>query len=403
MNEMGLPSKTLAAAALFALLAGHVNLRAPAQTRVPGTEETAAPLLLGQSLPLSGPSGRLGQAYLSGAQAWFSEINRRGGIHGRRIRLISLDDQYEPDQTLRNTRQLLDQKQVLKLCPTCEPAIALFGYVGTPTTKVVLPMIQSRGVPLVAPMTGASLLRQPSQQMVFNLRASYRMEIDAIVNNLVRDARHRIAIVYQNDAFGEDGLNATLDALKSHDLQPVTITTVERNSDRVEKAVADLMKASPAPNGVVIISAYVSSAALSRDLLNRGLKAQLMNVSFVGTKALQDAMPVGQSNGIGVAQVVPFPWNRWIPVVAEYQRLMRLNTPNPSFSFASLEGFLAAQLMTEGLQRAGTNPSRERLLQALESIRGIDLGGFRMDLSEQDHQASDFVELTFLGSQRWEP
>ena len=128
-----------------------------------------------------------------------------------------------------------------------------------------------------------------------------------------------------------------------------------------------------------------------------------MNVSFVGTQALQDAMPVGQSNGIGVAQVVPFPWNRWIPIVAEYQRLMRRSTPDPSFGFTSLEGFLAARLMTEGLQRAGANPSRERLRQALESIHGIDLGGFRLDLSRQDHQASDFVELTFLGSQRWEP
>ena len=128
-----------------------------------------------------------------------------------------------------------------------------------------------------------------------------------------------------------------------------------------------------------------------------------MNVSFVGTQALQDAMPVVQSNGIGVAQVVPFPWNRWIPIVAEYQRLMRRSIPDPSFGFASLEGFLAARLMTEGLQRAGTNPSRERLRQALESIHGIDLGGFRLDLSTQDHQASDFVELTFLGSQRWEP
>ena len=400
---MGLPAKTLAAPALFGLLAGLLNLSALPQIATPQPEVAAAPLLLGQSLPLSGPSGQLGQAYLAGAQAWFSDINRRGGIHGRQIRLISLDDQYEPDQTLRNTRQLLDQKQVLARCSTCGPVIALFGYVGTPTTKVVLPMVQARGIPLVAPMTGASLLRQPGQEMVFNLRASYRMEIAAMVNNLVRDAHQRIAIVYQNDAFGEDGLNATLAALKSHGLQPVTITTVERNSDRVETAVNALIKASPPPNGVVIISAYVSSAALSRNLLNRGLRAQLMNVSFVGTQALQDAMPVGQSNGIGVAQVVPFPWNRWIPIVAEYQRLMRRSTPDPSFGFTSLEGFLAARLMTEGLQRAGANPSRERLRQALESIHGIDLGGFRLDLSRQDHQASDFVELTFLGSQRWEP
>ena len=119
--------------------------------------------------------------------------------------------------------------------------------------------------------------------------------------------------------------------------------------------------------------------------------------------ALQQAMPVGEANGIGVAQVVPFPWNRWIPVVAQYQKLMRLNSVEPSFGFTSLEGFLAARLMTTALERAGHNPSRQDLVDALESIKNVDLGGFRLDMGRKDHQASDFVELTFLGSQSWEP
>ena len=347
--------------------------------------------MLGQSLPLSGPSAQLGLEYRRGAKAWFDAVNRDGGIHGRRIELVSLDDQYEPEQTLANTRQLLKRSDLL----------ALFGYVGTPTTKVVLPLIESASVPLVAPMTGASLLRRADLRMVFNLRASYRREIAAMVNELVRDAQHRIAIVYQNDAFGQDGLEGALIALRQHGLKPVLTTTVARNSDQVGDALRELKQVNP--NGVLIISAYVSSAALSTALRQSGNRAQIMNVSFVGTKALQRAMPVGVSNGIGVTQVVPFPWNRWIPVVADYQRCLQRHDVEARFGFTSLEGYLAARMITEALERAGDAPTRASLANALESIQGVDFGGFRLDLSSDDHQASEFVELTFLGSQTWEP
>jgi ABC-type branched-subunit amino acid transport system substrate-binding protein len=348
-------------------------------------------LVLGQSLPLTGPSAQLGLEYQRGALAWFEEVNRRGGIHGRPIRLVSLDDQYEPNKTLENTRQLLQRQDLL----------ALFGYVGTPTTKVALPLIEQASVPLVAPMTGASLLRRPDLEMVFNLRASYRLEIKAMVEELVRDANHRIAVVYQDDAFGQDGLTAATEALARHDLKPIATATVQRNSAQVGQAVRELLSVNP--NGVIVVSAYVSSAALAAQLRDEGSRAQIMNVSFVGTKALQQAMPVGEANGIGVAQVVPFPWNRWIPVVAQYQKLMRVSSDDPDFGFTSLEGFLAARLVTTALDRAGKDPSRPDLIAALESINDLDLGGFRLDMDREDHQASDFVELTFLGSQNWEP
>ena len=360
-----------------------------AQSSGGGTDPNA--LVLGQSLPLSGPSAQLGLDYRRGALAWFEAVNREGGIHGRKIQLISLDDKYEPPQTLINTRQLLKRNDLL----------ALFGYVGTPTTKVALPLIEEALVPLVAPMTGASLFRQSDLRMVFNMRTSYRREIAAMVDELVRDAHHRIAIVYQDDAFGQDGLDGALAALSRHGLKPVVVTTVQRNSAQVGEALDDLMATNP--NGIVLVSAYVSSAALSSALRNRGSRAQIMNVSFVGTQALQKAMPVGEANGIGVAQVVPFPWNRWIPVVADYQRCLRLSDKSSGFGFTSFEGYLAARMITEALERAGKNPSRQALVQALESIRDLDLGGFRLQMGRDDHDASDFVELTFLGSQSWEP
>ena len=364
-----------------------------ADSRTPSADPGAGTdaLVLGQSLPLSGPSAQLGLDYQRGALAWFEEVNRRGGIHGRPIRLVSLDDQYEPGKTLENTRQLLQRQDLL----------ALFGYVGTPTTKVALPLIEQASVPLVAPMTGASLLRRPDLEMVFNLRSSYRLEIEAMVDELVRDANHRIAVVYQDDAFGQDGLAAATAALARHDLKPLVTATVQRNSAQVGQAVRALLAVNP--NGVIVVSAYVSSAALSAQLRDEGSRAQIMNVSFVGTKALQQAMPVGEANGIGVAQVVPFPWNRWIPIVAQYQKLMRSSGDDPEFGFTSLEGFLAARLVTTALDRAGKDPTRRDLVEALESIKDFDLGGFRLDMGREDHQASDFVELTFLGSQNWEP
>lgn len=348
-------------------------------------------LLLGQSAPFSGPSAELGRDYREGAMAWFAEVNRRGGIQGRRLRLLSLDDRYEPAKTLANTRQLIDRDRVF----------ALFGYVGTPTVKAILPLVERARIPLVAPLTGARLVREPQRPMVFNLRASYQAEIDRIVNDLVRAGRHRIAVLHQEDAFGEDGLRATARALARHGLRPVAIAGVRRNSTATDKAAREVQRGDP--NAVVIISAYPSSAAFSRSLQGLGSTAQLMNVSFVGTGALQNALPAGMANGIGVSQVVPFPWDRRVPVVAEYLRLMRQQQRSPRYGFTSLEGFLAARLLTEALQRAGANPSRERLVSAFESMGQLDLGGFRISLGPRDHQASDFVDLTFLGAQRWAP
>lgn len=348
-------------------------------------------LLLGQSAPLSGPSARLGCELREGALAWFAEVNRRGGIHGRRIRLVSLDDRYEPALTRRNTSVLLDHLKVF----------ALFGYVGTSTVKAVLPELERRGIPLIAPVTGAALLRSPTPVNVINFRASYAQEIDRIIAVLVHAGNHQIAVMHQSDAFGADGLVAARRALARYGLKPVALASMRRNSSEADVAARTI--AAVNPDAVVVITAYPSSAAFSLAMQRLNSRAQLMNVSFVGTRGLQDALEGGRGNGIGITQVVPFPWNRHIPVVAEYQRLMQRHNHSMGFGFTSLEGFLSAKMMTEALQRAGADPSRQEMMKAFASIGTKNLGGFRLSLGPRDRNASDFVDITYLGSQRWEP
>ena len=350
-----------------------------------------AEIVVGQSAPFSGPSSRTAKEFRDGALAWFSEVNRRGGIHGRRVRLVSLDDRYDPKLTVANTRQLIDQ----------ERAIALFGFFGTANSEAVLPLVEKVGIPLVAPRTGARSLREPIRAMVFNLRASYQAEIDVIVDQLVRDGRHKVAVVRIQDAFGEDGLRATKAALGRHGLKPVAVAGVTRNTRKTLETARQIHAAHP--SAVLIISTFTTSAALTRDLQSLGSEAQLMNLSPVDVEGLQDALPGGQANGIGVSQVVPFPWSRQVPVVRDYQRLLRQQQRSAHYSFTSMEGFLAARLLTEALERAGANPGRTTLKAAFESMGQLDLGGFRITMGRGDHQASDFVDMTYLGAQRWGP
>jgi len=381
--------------ALLALLAFTPLLvrSSTAPGAAPATPAAAAEaeLVVGQSAPLSGPSSSTAKDFREGALAWFAEVNRRGGIRGRRLKLVSLDDRYEPKQTLVNAHQLIEQEKV----------IALFGIFGTANAKAILPLIEQVGVPLVAPRSGARSLRDPLRPMVFNLRASYQAEIDRIINQLVRDGRRRVAVVRIDDAYGEDGLRSSLASLARHGLKPVAVGAVKRNSKDTGTTARRIHAADP--NAVLIFATFTTSASFTQDLHRLGSTAQLMNLSPVDVEGLQDALPGGQANGIGISQVVPFPWDRRVPVVARYQQLIRQQQRTPRYGFTSLEGFLAARLLTEALEKAGAEPNRQSLKQGLESLSQLDLGGFKVSLGPRDHQASDFVDLSFIGAQRWGP
>ncbi|HUH95103.1 MAG TPA: ABC transporter substrate-binding protein [Casimicrobiaceae bacterium] len=344
---------------------------------------TATSILLGQSAAFSGPASELGTEMRAGAMAYFQWINAQGGVNGRKIELKSLDDGYEGDRAAANTKKLIDDGVFL-----------LFGYVGTPTSNASKPIFTAAKVPFVGPFTGAESLRNPVNRYIFNIRASYYDETDKLVGQLVGQTLDRVAVFYQNDDYGKAGLTGVERAMQKRNMKIIATGTVERNTVEVAAAVKSICKADP--EGVVMISAYKSCAAFIKGARAAGCNPQFMNVSFVGSKALaHETGPAGR--GVGISQVVPFPWNLSARVVKEYQQLLEASTGKQNYSFTSLEGFIAAKVLVEGLRRAGNDLTRERFVNAMEQMRDYDVGGFTVSFSPTDHSGSKFVELTVIG------
>jgi ABC-type branched-subunit amino acid transport system substrate-binding protein len=340
-------------------------------------------ILIGQSAAFTGPASELGTEMRAGAMAYFQWINGQGGVNGRKIELRSLDDGYEGDRAAANTRKLID-----------EGVFLLFGYVGTPTSNASKPIFTAAKVPFVGPFTGAESLRNPINRYIFNIRASYYDETDKLVGQLVGQTLDRIAVFYQNDDYGKAGLAGVERAMTKRNMKIMATGTVERNTVDVATAVQSICKGEP--QGVVMISAYKSCAAFIKEARAAGCNPQFLNVSFVGSKALaHEAGPAGR--GVGISQVVPFPWNLSARVVKEYQQLLEASTGKQNYSFTSLEGFIAAKVLVEGLRRTGNDLTREKFISAMEQIRDYDVGGFTVSFSPNDHSGSKFVELTVIG------
>ncbi|MEP7068045.1 MAG: ABC transporter substrate-binding protein [Usitatibacter sp.] len=338
-------------------------------------------IVLGQSVALSGPAQQLGLDMQQGASLYFNVVNAHGGVNGRKIVLKTLDDGYESARAAENTRKLINEEKVF----------ALFGYVGTPTSQASLPIFTEARVPFVGPFTGAELLRNPVNPYVFNVRASYFDETEAIVQHLTAMSVNRIAVFYQNDAYGQAGLTGVERALKKRNLEVVAKGTVERNTVEVKKAIEDINKA--VPQAVVMISAYKSCAAFIRNMKKAGANPTFWNVSFVGSKALAKELEK-EGRGVQISQVVPFPWDGSVPVVREYQKLIAEAKAEPGFG--TLEGYIAAKVMVEGLRRAGRNLTRESFIRAMESIQEYDVGGFKVNFGPGKRSGSQFVDLTII-------
>lgn len=345
---------------------------------------TPRSILLGQSAAFSGPSGELGREYRQGAHLVFDHVNAQGGIHGRQVVMVYRDDQYNPELTLSNTKKFIDKDKVF----------ALFGYLGTPTVKAALPLIDQKTIPLIAPLTGAQIIRSPMKKNVFNIRASYHQEIKAIVSYLMRYGRQSVAIAYQNDAFGRDGLQGLKKALAKHQLKTVAETTVERNSSDTSAAARKVALARP--DAVLVVSSYGTVSSFISQLRRNGSNAQVLTLSFVGSNALARSLPKEHRHGIGISQVVPFPWDRRTPVVRDYQNKISKLNPDISYSFVGLEGYIAASMLVQALQKAGPDLTRQSFMTAIESLGKVDLGGYEVEFGPKQRKGSDVVHLTFL-------
>ena len=337
-------------------------------------------LILGQSAAFTGPAAQLGIQFNAGAKLFFDHLNASGGVMGKKIELRQLDDGYEPDRCAANTRKFLEDE-----------VFALFGYIGTPTSVAALPMAIRAKTPFFAPFTGAMALREPHNRYAFHLRASYNDETALIVRQLTNLGLKKIAVFYQNDAYGKAGLDGVTLALAAQGLKPVAEATVERNSEDVAAAVGTLQAAKP--DAVVQISAYKSCAAFIRAARKAGYGGQIYNVSFVGTQALADELGKDGA-GIVVTQVVPSPYNPAKSISREFVDAAK-RAGNVQVNFSSMEGYLAAKVFTEGLRRGG-KPNRETLITGLESLGDHSFGGFQVSFSATNHVASKFVELSML-------
>ena len=351
-------------------------------------------IVFGQSAVLSGDSRGLGNNMSLGVRAAFSEANREGGIHGRLLRLVVRDDRYESDAAIVNTRELIDHG-----------VFGLIGAVGTPTSRVAEPIASEARVPYIGAFTGAGLLRGEDQRYVVNLRASYDQETEEMVERLTTDLGfRRIAILYQDDSYGLAGLNGTRNALDRRDMSLVSEGTYVRNTTAVKRALLKLRESNP--QAVIIIGAYRPAAEFIKWGRRIGMRAVFVNISFVGSNdLLRELGPSGE--GVVVTQVVPFPRDTSIPVVARYQAAIRGIEESAQPGFVSLEGYLAGRLVVEALRDAadstGAPPTRESFLATLAQAGPIDLGGFGVQYGPGDNQGSDEVFLTVIRQGRFVP
>ena len=342
-------------------------------------------ILFGQSAAFSGPARELGRNMRLGIQVAFQQVNEQGGVHGRRLELVSLDDGYEPEAAIDNIRQLIDGEQVF----------SLIGTVGTPTSRAVIPITEDAGVPFIAPFTGSSFLRKSKWRGVINLRASYQQETEELVARLTDDLGiKRIAIVYQDDSFGRDGFHGVRRALERRGLSLVGTGVYPRNTEAVKTALLDILNGRP--KAVILIGTYQPVAALISWAQAMNFNPTFAAISFVGSNALaRELGPAG--TGILVSQVVPFPTGTEPAIVSSYHQALAEYAPRAEPSFVSLEGYLAGRLVSTALADCGRAVTRACLLNNLRRAEVIDLEGFELRYGDSDNQGSDAVFLTVMG------
>ena len=353
-----------------------------------GNYAAAADLVIGQVAPLSGVLASTGRQMVVGGQIYFDAINAQGGIHGAKIRHEVVDDGYKVAETVRLTRELLARPEV----------VALFGFAGTANVTQLLTdgVLDVGGAALVAPYTGGESLRNPFNPWIFHVRAGYADEAEHMVQQLTTLGMNRIAVMYQDDGFGKAGLLGVTNALDKRKLKLAVAAGYERNTDKVDEAVKKI-KASDA-QAIILVSVNKSTAAFMKLYRESGGGAQMYNISVVDPAELVKLAGLKNAHGLGISQVVPYPYMASMPVVREYQALLKKYAPNELVNYTSFEEFVGAKVLVEALRRAGPNPTRTKVVKALESMGSYDTGGITVSYSPSNRIGSRYVEVTVIGS-----
>ncbi len=340
-------------------------------------------IILGQSCALAGPASALGLGMKAGLLAAFESANEAGGINGRKIKLISLDDGYEPEKAITNTRLLIEQEKVFML----------IGEVGTPTSKAVVPIAVEAKVPFFGPFTGAEFLRDPFCRLIINVRGSYNQEMEKIVEYLVdKKGIKKIACFYQDDGYGLSGLEGLKIALEKRTINLVGEGNYKRNTMAVKRGLLSIRKSEP--EAIVMVGAYKPCAEFMK--LARSLNMNdviFCNISFVGSSALTSELgDVG--DGSIISQVMPLPDNRNIAIVDEYNRDLAKYQPTESPDFTSLEGYVVGRLFCQIAAMVPGELTREKFLDILYGTKSIDLGGLVLNYDIEDNQGAEFIFLS---------
>ena len=337
-----------------------------------------------QSTALSGPLGDLGQAMHQGAQACFAAVNAQGGVNGRKIALVTLDDGYDVKRALANAETFLADRGTF----------ALFNCMGTPMIDAMLPQVIENGLPFFAPFSGALLARPKNARNVFNIRASYPDEAEQLVQHLATIGIKRIGIAYQNNSFGKEVFEGARVAMDKHQLKGGASATVENNASDAASAAAKLVEANP--EAVLVGLAGKPTLDFVRAIRAQRRGLPLYALSVMGSAATLRALGE-DAVGIAVSQVVPSPTKTVVPVVRQFQQAWKATGTALEASHLALEGYINARVFVEALSRAGRNPSRERFIEATWNLKRHDLGGFEVNFSEPGKNASRYVELTMVG------
>ncbi|HEY3047241.1 MAG TPA: ABC transporter substrate-binding protein [Polaromonas sp.] len=368
------------------LIVGGVTVGAVVASPAPWAQTTKATrkLVVGQSVPLTGAAEQIGLAYLNGAKIYFDAINAKNGAGGYKIEVKALDDGYNPAKAASNARQLID-----------EGVDALFGFTGTASCDAAFAVAKPAGALFFAPFAASDALHDPALGNVFHVRPALADEAYKVVRHCATLNQDRIAVFAEDDAMGRAGLAAVNQALIDLKRPPIVASAMSPvNSDKVDAAVAQLMKAQP--QAIIQVSLFNSSAAFIRNMRRAGFGGQFLTFSVVGIDPLFSALGK-EIGGIVISQVVPSPRSTGTPIIKEYLDVLNQTDQTPSYE--SVEGYIAARSFAEGVRRSasgGGKPDRAGLQKAFEAMSDYDVGGFRINLKAKRYESVRAIDLVTI-------